>query len=460
MANKKQAKSLIELQSLSEPRMLFSLSWPVVLSLLAQGLYNLVDSIFLSRLGEEVISAVSLSYVIQSIAISLFSGIAVGMNAIITKSIGASDECKKNRALTNGFIVMFILVLIFVAFGLFFIDLYFEKTTDNVNVIAYGIEYLRPQLILCIVMALQILFERLLQTTGLNKYLIYSQVIGSLINIILDPIMIFGLLGCKPMGVAGAAYASIIGQLSASIVAFALNMSKNRLLFDKYHFFENIHIKDIIEVFRIGIPSSAAGLTMSVGNYFINRILIGFSVSANATFGIYAKLQSFAHLPNQGINSGLITMTAFFYGKKDLKRVNKTLKAAAIFLEAWYVFVFILLFFFPITLLSIFEYNAEIERLAGSCFRIISLTYLVSGLVTGISSFFQAIGKPKFALYSYIVRQMFVRVPVAYYFASFGDVNLIWWSWVVSEILSDIVLVFIFVRVYKKFAAELSSSAA
>ncbi len=447
-------KTIFDLQEKSERSMLIQLSWPVVLSLLIQGLYSFVDSLFLSRLGAEVLSAVSLAYVVQGLASSFFTGIATGMNSIISRSLGAGDYDKAGSAVKAGFLVQFVFVVLFMCFGLFATHFYFISTTDKDAVIEYGIQYLKPILLLIISMALQVTAERLLQATGLTRYPLYSQAAGTVTNIILDPVMIFGFGPVPALGVPGAAYATIIGQLIAAVLSLYFNRKYNTMIFSNLRKAE-MKKETLWEVVKIGVPTSATGICSSFGNYFINRILLSFSASANAVFGIYAKLQSIALMPTQGLHAGLVTMYSFFYGKRDLGRINKSIKEGEILAGIWQFFCFLTFFFFSKQLMTPFSPTEEMLDLSLYCFRIIGLTYLTSGLMSSLTAFFQACGRSYYTLIVGICRTVIVRVPVAYLLKSFNDINIIWWCWPISELPSDITCLILFIVCYRKVRKEI-----
>lgn len=449
-------RNIINLQYMPEHRMLFTLAWPVVMSLFVQGLYNFVDSIFIARLGAEALSAVSISFVVQNLATSFFTGIATGMNAVISRAIGAGENEKGKSAMKSGFIIQAVFSICFILFGILGTRFYFSTTTDNANVVRFGIQYLQVLMILSPVMACQITAERLLQATGLTHYMLYSQAIGTVVNVILDPIMIFGLLGCPEMGVAGAAYATVLGQLAAAIAALIFNFKKNKLLFFKSSSKSRFDFSSAKLVIIIGLPTAATGIAGSFGNYFINRILISFSANANAAFGVYAKLQSIALMPSDGMNAGLVTMYSFFYGKRDFVRIKNTLRVGEMMVEAWNLTCFVIFTSFPVLLMQPFSPTPEMLEVAVPCFRIIGITYLTSGLMTGLVAFFQATGHSIYSLAISISRMVLVRVPVAYFLKSFNNVDLIWWCWPISEIVSDSVCIALFIYCYKKIKKQLT----
>jgi putative MATE family efflux protein len=378
------------------------------------------------------------------------------MNALISRALGAGDRTRAKAAVINGLIVQGFFVVLFTLFGFWGVPLYFTSTTSLSAVIDYGIDYLQPLTLFSICMAGQISCERLLQATGVSKYMLYAQIAGTLVNFILDPILIFGLIGFPCLGVRGAAIATVLGQFVAMLVALWFNLTKNGEIFKGLLNNHLISKEMLLKICKIGIPTSLTGIGASIGNYFINRILIGFSASANAAFGVYAKLQNLALMPTQGMSAALVTVYAFFYGKKDLHRIQRSIKVGEIIVGCWNVICFLVFFIFPVPLLSIFSPSAEMLQVGIPCFRIIGLTYLTSGLMTGLIAFFQAIGN---TIYSFVVslsRQVFVRIPIAFWLASFGDANLIWWSWPISEVTSDLVTISLFIYVYRKFVKELS----
>jgi len=443
-------KNIIDYQTLSEKSMLFQLSWPVVVSLLIQGLYSFVDGIFLARLGAEVLSAISLSFVVQNLSASFFTGIATGMNAVISRGLGADDYYRSRSAVKSGFMIQGVFMMCFVAFGVFGVKAYFKITTSNQAVINYGMQYLTPIMLMNCAMVVQVTAERLLQASGMTRYMLYAQVAGTIVNITLDPIMIFGFGPIAPMGITGAAYATIIGQMVAACISLYFNFRKNTLIFTNLN--KGRFDWEVAKtVMRIGIPTAATGISASFGNYFINKILIGFSVNANAAFGIYAKLQSIALMPTQGLSAGLVTMYAFFYGKMDIKRINKTIKVGEIMVQVWNTFCFLLFFSIPAILMQPFSPSPEMIAVGIPCFRIIGITYLTSGLMAGLTAFFQATGHSHYTFFVSLSRTVFVRVPVAYWLASYDRVEILWWCWPISEVTSDTVCLILFIYCYRQF---------
>ena len=448
---KKNDQNLEAMLHLPDGRLLLRVSVPIVASLMVQGLYSLVDSMFLARLGERALSAMGLSFVVQSLAAAFFAGIATGINALLSRALGRRDEPGARAVAVSGFLVQGLLVLLFTLFGLFDTRLYFERSTTDAEVIALGVRYLGPCMGLILFSAAQVTLERTLQSTGITKYVLYVQAAGTAVNLILDPILIFGWLGCPALGVTGAACATLLGQLTAALLALYYNVRHNGPLFHRLLREVRPDRRIMGEVCRIGVPSAMVGIASSLGNYCVNRILIDFSPTANAAFGVYTKVQAVAVLPVQGLSMGLVTLLSFFYGRRDLGRFRGTLRAGERFLGGWGLFCVILFTVFPTALMSVFDPTEQMLRVGIPCFRMIGTTYLFSSLMTGCNAFFQTTGKPMYPLLITLSRQVLVRIPVALYLATLGVIHWIWWCWPVSEIVSDAVCLALFLHAYRPF---------
>ena len=436
---------------LPDGRLLLRISVPVIASLMVQGLYSLVDSVFLARLGEKALSAVSLSFVVQGFAASFFSGIATGVNALLSRALGRRDEPGARTVVVSGFLIQALFVLLFTLFGLFGTRLYFARSTTDADVMALGVQYLRPCLVLVLFSAAQVTLERTLQATGVTKYVLYIHLLGTAVNLVLDPLLIFGWLGFPALGAAGAAYATVLGQLAAAVLALHFNRKHNAFLFRGLLQRARPSASLMGAVCQIGIPSAMVGIASSLGNYCVNRILIGFSPTANAAFGVYTKVQAVAVLPVQGLSMGLVTLLSFFYGRRDLVRFRGTLRVGERFLGAWGLLCVVLFTLFPRVPMSIFSPTEQMLRVGLPAFRIIGTTYLFSSLMTGCNAYFQTTGKSVYPLLITLSRQVLVRIPVAYYLATLGVMDWIWWCWPVSEIVSDLVCLGLFLHAYRPF---------
>lgn len=438
----------------SEYRMVFLLSSPVILSLLVQGLYNLVDSIFLSRLGEDVLSAVSLAFVFQSLCTSFFSGIATGINALVSRAIGADNKDRAQNYVASGVVIQILLCIVVMFIGFFWTRFYFFSSTSNINVITNGVEYLQPLLCFSFFSCSQITFERLLQAVGMAKYMFCSQLLGTAINFILDPVLIFGLLGFPKLGVLGASIATLIGQASAAGLAVYFNVSKNKVIFESFRFkIKKVFIKEIC---WIGLPTSSVGIAGAIGNYYMNIVLIDYMSTANAAFGVYTKLQEVALMPTQGFGAGLVTQLSFFYGSRNMYKIKRSLIAGTVLIEIWSLICFCCFFFIPELLMMPFSPTEQMIEIGIPCFRIIGTTYLVSGAMLALNSFFQAIGKSIFSIAISVSRQILVRIPVAAFLVQFSNIDLIWLCWPVSEVASDAVSLTFFVYAYRKLKRQIA----
>lgn len=447
---------LENLEKKSEYKMLLKVSFPVILSLLFQAIYSLIDSIYLSKLGEKILSAVSLAFVVQSLAVSLFSGIATGTNALLSRSIGEDNYNKAHKVVINGIFTQLILIAAFALFGAFGVKSYYMHSTTDNSIIDYGISYLRPCMLFVFSGALQLTFERLLQSAGLSKLTLVSQGIGAICNIVLDPIFIFG-CGIMPrLGVSGAAYATIVSQCLALVLALIFNLKYNyKVLFkSKKQSFISLHY--ILKICCIGIPASAVTIGAAIGNYYINIILIGFESTANAAFGIYTKLQSIALMTINGMHVGILTVLSFFYGRKNALRMKNTIVSGESILFILGLLNTIAFICFPGLLLKPFNPTLQMIEVGIPCFRIIGLTYLPSNMMSGISAFLHSVGKSYLSLFVALGRQFFVRIPVALLLARTGNPNTIWWCWPISEITSDILIIIFFKKTYSKTISTLN----
>lgn len=456
MSNDRAEQTIESMLHLPDGRLLLRISAPIIASLMVQGFYSLADSVFLSRLGEKALSAMSLSFVVQSLAAAFFSGIATGINALVSRSLGRRDGAGARAVAVSGFLVQGLFVLLFTLFGLFGTRLYFARSTADEEVIALGVRYLGPCLSLILFSAAQVTLERTLQATGITRYVLYVQAAGTAVNLILDPILIFGWLGFPALGVLGAAWATILGQLTAACLALYFNIRHNGPLFHGLLQQVRPRLSLMGAVAGIGIPSAMAGVGSALGNYCINRILIDFSATANAAFGVYTKVQAVAVLPTQGLSMGLVTLLSFFYGRRDLRRFRGTLLKGELFLGGWGLFCVLMFTLFPGVLISVFTPTEQMLEVGIPCFRLIGTTYLFSALMGGCGAYFQTTGKPLYPLIITLFRQVLIRIPAALYLAMLGVIHRIWWCWPISELVSDAVCLALFLHAYPAFLRTFS----
>ncbi len=428
-------------------RLLTSMSVPMMISMLVQALYNIVDSMFVARVSENALTALSMAFPSQNLMIAVATGLGVGRTAVLSRALGAKDEKSVARAASSGLVLMLVSTAIFMLGGMTIVRLFFEAQTDITEIIEYGVSYTRIVMIGCLGLFFQILFERMLQSTGRTVMTMISQGLGAIINIILDPIMIFGLLGMPKMGVAGAALATIIGQWVAAVVGLFMNLRLNpEVPLGPRHF--QIHGSTFRRILAIGIPSVIMQSIGSVMTFCMNQILIAFSSTAVAVFGVYFKLQSFIFMPVFGLNNGTVPIIAYNYGARKPDRMRLTIKygvSAAVVIMAVGTLIFHL---FSNQLLMIFDASSEMIRIGVPALRIISLSFPIAGFCIGWSSVFQALGYSIYSMITSLVRQLFVLIPCAFLIGKLtGNVTMVWWAFAVAELFSLLLTIFYYRRV-------------
>lgn len=425
-------------------KLIISMSLPIMISMLVQALYNIVDSVFVARISENALTAVSMAFPIQNLMIAVGVGTAVGMNALLARSLGERDFEKVNKVAENGLFLGFLSYIAFLLVGLFLAEPFFRSQTDIEEIIAYGTEYLSICCCLSIGVFVQVMFERMLQATGKTFYSMLVQGAGAVVNIILDPILIFGLFGFPKMGVAGAAAATVIGQIAAAIFGIFLNQTQNHEVYLQLHGFRPDGAI-ITQIYSIGIPSIVMQAIGSVMNYGMNRILISFSSTATAVFGVYFKLQSFIFMPVFGLNNGVIPIMAYNYGAGSKERVTKTLKYTVVYAVCIMIAGTLLFQFAPQTMLKLFSASGTMLEIGVPALRIISLSFILAAVGIACSGAFQALGKATYSMMVSIARQLVVLLPAAYVLAQFGNVSLVWWAFPIAEVVS-LLMTLIFLR--------------
>jgi len=437
------------------PKLLYSMSLPMMLSMLVQALYNIVDSMFVAKLSEDALTAVSLAFPIQTLMIAVAGGTGVGINALLSRSLGERDFEGANRAARNGIFLALISSVVFAVLGVLGAGFFFSVQTSNPVIIEYGTQYLSIIMICCFGITMQITFERLLQSTGKTIYNMITQGLGAIINIILDPIMIFGLLGFPRLEVAGAALATVTGQIIAVMISYYYNVKKNTEINISLRGFRP-HKITITNIYKVGIPSIIMQSIGSVMTFGMNKILLMFSSTAAAVFGVYFKLQSFIFMPVFGLNNGMIPIIAFNYGARNKKRIMDTIKLS-IFTAVGIMFIGLILFqtcsgFF---LKNLFNASAEMLAIGVPALRIISLSFLFAGYCIIVGSVFQAMGNGVYSLIVSATRQLVFILPLAYIFAKFFGLSMVWWSMALAEIASVTLSTILFKKIYKERIAPL-----
>ena len=431
-------------------KLLMNMALPLVISMLVQALYNVVDSIYVSRISESAVTALSLAFPIQNLLIGCATGVGVGVNSLLSKSLGEQNYERANRTAGNGFLLSCLFSIGFVIFGLFFARPFFATQTTVAETLDGGSMYLAIVTIGSIGIFIEILFERLLQASGNAFQSMITQATGAIINIVLDPILIFGWFGLPAMGLAGAALATVIGQWIAACLAMGLNLKHNKELKDLKRHHAKPDSQVIRSILSIGVPSIIMVGIGSVMNFGINQILQGFSETATGVFGIYFKLQSFFFMPLFGINNAVISIVAFNYGARNPDRMVKTVKTAAlaglaIMLTGLAAFQLI-----PEVLLSLFDPSAEFLAMAVRALRTISWCFPVAAVCIILGSTFQALGTGIYSTIVSLVRQLVMLLPAAWLLSRTGDVNLVWWAWPIAETAGLSLTLFFFLRNYRQ----------
>lgn len=425
-------------------KLLINMSLPIMISMLVQALYNVVDSIFVAQISENALTAVSLAFPVQNLMIAIAVGTGVGTNALLSRALGEKNFKKVNDLASNAVLLGVFSYVVFSILGLLFSKAYFRFQTNDAQIIEYGVAYLSIICIGSIGKFLQIVFERLLQSTGKTIYTMITQSTGAIINIILDPILIFGLFGMPRMGTAGAAIATVIGQIVAAILAIIFNLKVNKEIeINMKGFKPNLEI--IKSIYAIGIPSIIMMSITSVTTYGLNNILKKFSSTAIAVLGVYFKLQSFIFMPVFGLTNGMVPIIAYNYGAREKDRLIETIKLSMLYGLGIMTFGIVMIQLFPEKILALFNASENMLSIGVPALRIISLGYLFAGFSIVASSVYQALGNGVLSLTNAISRQLVVLLPAAYLLSLLGNVNRIWWSFPIAEIMS-LVLSIIFLR--------------
>ncbi|WP_026528091.1 MATE family efflux transporter [Butyrivibrio sp. VCD2006] len=435
--------------------LIVSMALPMMASMLVQALYNVVDSIFVAQINENALTAVTLAFPLQNLMIALGSGTGVGMNALLSRSLGEKNFDRADRAANTTLMLTGLNYILFLIIGIFFVKPFLMTQTDDETIISYGVSYLTIICCCSIGVFCQMTFERMLQSTGRTLYSMYSQMSGAIINIIMDPILIFGLFGAPKLGVAGAALATVFGQICGTLIGLYCNIALNPDVHLKFSLIFSPRADIVKEIYYVGVPSI---LMMSIGSlmtYAMNLILIAFSTTATAVFGVYFKLQSFFFMPIFGLNNGLIPVLAYNLGAKQKKRINEALRftvalAASIMIVGTITFQIL-----PDRLLGLFNASYDMIAIGKPALRIISLSFPIAGVCIALGSVFQAFSESIYSLAVSIGRQLVVLIPVAWLLARTGNVNAVWWAFPIAEIASLALSAFFFKRVYSKKMREI-----
>ncbi len=430
-------------------QLIISMSLPMMISMLVQALYNVVDSIFVAKISENALTAVTLAFPMQNLMIALGSGTGVGINALLSRSLGEKKFENSDSAANNGLLLTFFNFLVFLIIGIFFAGPFIRTQTANEDIILYGTQYLTIICCLSFGIFYQVTFERLLQSTGKTIFSMISQATGAVINIIFDPLLIFGIGPFPELGVRGAAYATILGQVIASIIGLYCNLKFNNEIKISLKRILSPSIETIKQIYYVGVPSI---LMMSIGSvmtYLMNLILGSFSSTATAVFGVYFKLQSFFFMPVFGLNNGLIPVLAYNYGAKNKYRIQEALKFALTLAVSIMVIGTVCFLTIPGLLLSFFNASEDMIAIGIPALRIISLSFPLAGVCIAMGSIFQAFSKSFYSLIVSIGRQLVVLIPAAWLLAQTGVLSNVWWAFPIAEIASLALSSFFFKKLYK-----------
>ena len=436
--------------TMSIGKLVFNMSLPMMVSMLVQALYNIVDSIFVAKLSENALTAVSLAFPLQTLLIAVGTGTGVGMNALLSKSLGEKNFKKANKTATNAAFIYALSYIVFLILGFTIVKPFYRSQVGSADaeIMTMGVDYLSTVMIFSFGIFTQVFFERLLTSTGRTIFSMTSQLSGALTNIILDPILIFGMFGFPKMGVTGAAVATVIGQCVAGIVAGTCNHKFNHEVKFEFKGFRP-DLKIIGTIYAVGIPSIIMQSIGSIMTYCMNRILIEFSSTATAVFGVYFKLQSFFFMPVFGLNNGITPIIAYNYGARQRKRMTKTIKLS-LFVAFCLTFIgFVLFESIPQVLLGMFSASDDLLKIGIPALRTIGVHYLIAWYCIIVGTVFQALGKAIFSMVVSIMRQLVVLIPAAYLLAKFGGLHMVWWSFHIAEIMSFIVSTAFLIRIWR-----------
>ena len=421
--------------SMNIKRLILTMSAPIVVSMMVQSLYNVVDSIFVAQISEEAITAVSMAFPFQQLMMSVGIGTAIGVNSLLARNLGAKQFSQVNKIANNGLLLAFLSFIAFFMMGLLLSDKLITIQTDNQEIISHGPVYLRICLMGSFGIFTHLMFERLLQATGKTMYTMIAQISGALMNIILDPIMIFGWFGMPAMGLAGAAIATVISQYVGALVVAYLCIRKEKDIDIGFRYMKP-DFKIIRDIYAVGIPSIIMISISSVTIFSMNQILAKFSITAVALLGIYFKLQSFIFMPVFGLNNGIIPIVGYNYGAGNKERMRETIFLGMRYAVTIMLIGTLIMMVFPDKLLGMFNASDQMMDIGRVAFRIICISFPFAAISIISIGVFQAIGKGTLSMIISIIRQLVVLVPLAYLFSLTGNLSMVWWSVIIAELVA------------------------
>ena len=442
------------------------ISIPIMISMLVQALYNVVDSIFVARFDANALTAVSLAMPVQMLMIAVSVGLATGVNSLISRRLGEKRSEEARTAAWNGIFLELCGFAAFLIFGLFFTKPVFDSLSGGLEegirdmIRGYGYQYLGTVTVFSIGLMTSVIFERMMQSTGNTMLSMITQLSGAVTNLVLDPIMIFGMLGCPRLGALGAAIATVIGQWVSMTVGFCINQTRNqelRLRLSEFH----VHGRTIQEILAVGIPSTVMQAISSVMNIIFNMILMPYGAVAVNVLGVYFKLQSFVFMPVFGLSNGMVAIVGYNYGARQRKRVYESIRVVLIYALAILGIGMLAFLLIPETLLSLFEQeggDAALTAMGIPALRTICLCFLMAGGGITLSTVFQAVGKGSYSLIISLCRQLLVLIPSAWVLSELThDVNSVWWSFVIAECVSLVISILFFRRVDRTMLMRLDA---
>lgn len=435
-------------------KLILNMSLPMMFSMFILALYNIVDSMFVAKINEEALTALSLAFPIQNLITSFSVGTGVGVNAILSRRLGEQNQDAANKTALNGIFISVCTGIVFVILGIFLISPYLYSQTENPQIIEYGLEYLHVVVYCCVIPFCAVMFDKLLQSVGRTIYTMYSQLTGAITNIILDPILIFGLGPIPAMGVYGAAVATVIGQFASACVSLLSNVYKNHeIQLSPKGFRPNLSI--IGSIYKIGVPSIILSSITSVTTYFMNLIIGAFSTTAIAVYGSYFKLNSFIFMPVFGMNGGTVPIIAYNYGAKNRERITRTIKLSLMMSLAIMSVGIAIFELFPHVLLGLFSASESMLKIGVPALRIIAPSFLGAAIAITLSSVFQAFGKALYSMTISLVRQIFILLPVAYLLSLTKKLDLVWLCFPIAEVGAILLAILFLNRINRKILDRL-----
>lgn len=435
-------------------RLILTMSLPIMISMLVQALYNIVDSMFVARVSEAALAAVSLCYPIQMIMVAVACGTGVGINALLSRYLGEKKREKASQVAMHGLFCAICNWLVFAVIGLFFSEAFLRLFSDDVQIIMMGISYMQICTICSFGVFVQITYERIMQSTGNAIYNMVIQGVGALINIILDPIFIFGLGPVPALGTAGAAIATVIGQIVAMFLGIIITQKKIREIQLSVRGF---HLDGMImkAMYRIAIPAILMQSIMSFMTVMMNMILAPFSEMAVSVFSIYYKLQQFVFMAVLGMNNALIPILSYNYGANQMERIRESIRFA-LWMSCVIMAIGTVVFqLFPTQLLYLFDAKEAMLSIGIPALRTISVSFVFAGISMVLCSVFQALGSPNHSLLVTLLRQMVILLPLAYGFSSAFGLDMCWWSFPITEVLCALLSLYLLRSVQKRVFLQL-----